>query len=81
VSHLVVVEVAGGCEPLAADSTLVRLLSTVDTPVSVQAVVNAIKPFLFVTDAVTKQARVFVLLGNYNVCKQRSFDNLSQILG
>jgi len=50
----VVVEVAGGCEPLAADSTLVRLLSTVDTPVSVQAVVNAIKPFLFVTDAVTK---------------------------
>lgn len=35
--HFVIVEVAGGCEPLAADPTLVRLLPAVNAPVSVEA--------------------------------------------
>ena len=34
--HLVVVEVAGGGEPLAADAALVRLLAAVDAPVRVE---------------------------------------------
>ena len=36
VSHLVVVEVTGGGEPLAADTALMRLLPTVDPPVRVE---------------------------------------------
>ena len=36
-SHLVVVEVAAGCEPLTTHPTLVGLLSGVDPPVGVQA--------------------------------------------
>ena len=35
VRHPVVVEVAGGGEPLAADGALVRLLARVDPPVRV----------------------------------------------
>ena len=35
--HLVVVEVAGGGEPLSADSALVGLLARVDAPVRVEA--------------------------------------------
>ena len=35
-SHLVIVEVGGGCEPFATGLTLVRLLSCVDPPVSVE---------------------------------------------
>ena len=34
--HLVIVEVGGCCEPFAAGLTLVRLLSCVDPPVSVE---------------------------------------------
>ena len=34
--HLVVVEVAGGGEPLSADAALVRLLSAVDAAVRVE---------------------------------------------
>ena len=34
--HLVVVEVAGGGEPLSADAALVRLLTAVDPTVRVQ---------------------------------------------
>ena len=35
--HLVVVEVTGGGEALAADAALVGLLATVDAPVRVEA--------------------------------------------
>ena len=35
-SHLVIVEVGGGCEPFATGLTLVRLLSCVNPPVSVE---------------------------------------------
>ena len=44
-SHLVVVEVAAGCEPLTTDPALVGLLSRVDPPVGVEAGAGA-EPFL-----------------------------------
>ena len=44
-SHLMIVEVAAGREPLPADPALVRLLARVDPPVSVEAGAGA-EPFL-----------------------------------
>ena len=36
-SHLMIIQIAAGCEPLSTNSTLMRLFSTMDSSVSVKA--------------------------------------------
>ena len=57
-SHLVVVEVAAGCESLPTDPALVRLLARVNPPVGVEAGAGA-EPFL----ALRADVRLFPSVG------------------